>query len=559
MLSSDRDYSLRRRREFGRGYPVTKDRDRMGLSANTYSTPETDAGNALGVKLMTTGDATPRRAEPSLTPRTKAVIMHNANSPAALRRSSRVPVNLPVLVTSLEPGTRFSEVCETLVVNAHGCAMRSPVKLDAGVLLHFHSKEGRETTAKVIACQPLEADRTSWRLAARLDRPENFWGLTTCPADWAQLPAPAAPTKSKLPQQLAAKNVQIIDQGTPLSPSLKMMFDSIQKQVSDDHLRTMIADLVQPLHAELADLREKLTRGRSKFEVSLTQIPPELQDQMEERLQKNLGPRVLEQTGAQAMQVLEAAKTAIAQKTAETHDDFLKRVSRELQMVEERARALSANIAENQRENLNRGMGEFHQHVVDGGNRLKKLSEDLFRVMQHDLGEEHEVRRREFEQVQGAMAVERERLEGEVTQLDSRIAKLDESARSLESGLDKRLGQMASNTLGDVRKQLESATDEILIELETRSSRELGAQVEAAAAQLKAIQTEVQASALASLNKHVNETLRVFAQSMEELEQESVERLQNTLAGGLNSVVKTLGEHFRGERTTTERRWPAAD
>ena len=338
-----------------------------------------------------------------------------------------------------------------------------------------------------------------------------------------------------------------------------MMFDSIQKQVSDDHLRAMIMELVQPLHAELADLREKTTRGRSKFEVSLTQIPPELQDQMEERLQKNLGPRVLEQTGAQAMQVLEAAKAAIAQKTAETHDDFLKRVARELQMVEERARALSADIAENQREHLNRGMGEFHQHVVDGGNRLKKLSEDLFRVMQHDLGEEHEGRRQEFERVQGAMATERERLEVEVTQLDSRIAKLDESAHSLEAGLDKRLGQMASNTLGDVRKQLESATDEILIELETRSARELGAQVEAASAQLKAIQSEVQSSALASLNKHVNETLRVFAQSMEELEQESVARLQNTLAGGLNSVVKTLGEHFRGERVTTERRWPAAD
>jgi len=199
MLSSDRNYSVQQRPEFGRSYLVTKDLDRMGLSAAAHSTPETDAGNGLGVKLMPTADAAPRRAESSLTPRTKAVIMQNANSPAVLRRSSRVPVNVPVLVTSLEPGTRFSEVCETLVVNAHGCAMRSPVKLDAGVLLHFHSKEGRETTAKVIACQPLEADRTSWRLAARLDRPENFWGLTTCPADWAQLPAPAAPTKSKLP------------------------------------------------------------------------------------------------------------------------------------------------------------------------------------------------------------------------------------------------------------------------------------------------------------------------------------------------------------------------
>jgi len=485
--------------------------------------------------------------------------MHNANSPAALRRSSRVPINLPVLVTSLEPGTRFSEVCETLVVNAHGCAMRSPVKLDAGILLHFHSKEGRETTAKVIACQPLKADRTSWQLAARLDRPENFWGLTTCPPDWAQLPAPAAPTKAKLPQQLAAKTVQIVDQGATLSPSLKMIFDNIQKQVSDDHLREMISDILQPLHAELADLREKAARGRSKFEVSLTQIPPELQDQMEERLQKNLGPRVLEETRAQAMQVLEAAKAAIAQKTSETHDDFIKRVARELQMVEERARALSADIAENQREHLNRGMGEFHQHVVDGGNRLKRLSEELFRVMQHDLGEEHDVRRQEFERVQTVMATERERLEGEVTQLDGRIAKLDESARGLESGLDKRLGQMASNTLGDVRKQLESASDEILIELETRSSRELSAQVEAAGAQLRAIQSEMHNSAVASLNKQVSEMLRVFAQSMQELEQASVERLQSTLAGGLSSVVQSLGEHFRGEHTARERRWPAAD
>src|SRR5438445_6343034 len=101
------------------------------------------------------------------------VTMQNANSPAALRRSSRVPVNVPILVTSLEPGARFSEVCETLVVSAHGCSMRSHVKLDAGVLVHFHSKDGRETTATVVYCQPLDSEREGWRLAARLDRPEN--------------------------------------------------------------------------------------------------------------------------------------------------------------------------------------------------------------------------------------------------------------------------------------------------------------------------------------------------------------------------------------------------
>jgi exonuclease VII small subunit len=280
---------------------------------------------------------------------------------------------------------------------------------------------------------------------------------------------------------------------------------------------------------------------------------------MEQRLRNNLGPRVLEQTRAQTTQLLETAKAAIAQKTSETHDEFLKRVTRELQMVEERARGLSADIAENQREHLNRGMGEFHQHVVDAGTRLKRLSEDLFRVMQHDLGEEHDVRRQEFEQVQASMSADKARLDKEVAQLDSRIAKLDESAHSLETGLDKRLGQMASNTLGDVRKQMESAVDEIMIELETRSSRELGAQVEAACAQLKIIQTEVQTSTVQSLNARVVETLRVFAQSMQELERESVERLRTTLAGGLNSVIRNLGEQLRTEGEGTERRWPAAD
>jgi hypothetical protein len=64
---------------------------------------------------------------------------------------------------------------------------------------------------------------------------------------------------------------------------------------------------------------------------------------------------------------------------------------------------------------------------------------------------------------------------------------------------------------------------------------------------------------LKSLNTKVAETLRVFGQSMQEMERESVERLQTTLASGLNSMVRTLGDHFRGERGTTERHWPAAD
>src|SRR5579863_7349709 len=120
----------------------------------------------------------------TLSEHTRQINMLNGDTPTTLRRSSRVPTAVQILVTSLD-ATRFSEVCETLVVNAHGCAMLTRVKLDTGVPLHFRSKNGRETTAQVVACQPLTSDHRSWILGARLDRPENFWGLKACPRDWA--------------------------------------------------------------------------------------------------------------------------------------------------------------------------------------------------------------------------------------------------------------------------------------------------------------------------------------------------------------------------------------
>ena len=97
---------------------------------------------------------------------------HPHDPPAQFQSANRCTI----LVTSLD-GTHFSEVCETLVVNAHGCAMLTRVKLDSGVPLHFHSKDGRETTAQVVTCQPIGSDYRSWRLGAKLDRPRKFLGL----------------------------------------------------------------------------------------------------------------------------------------------------------------------------------------------------------------------------------------------------------------------------------------------------------------------------------------------------------------------------------------------
>jgi hypothetical protein len=486
--------------------------------------------------------------------------MQNSYAPASLRRSSRVPVNVPILVTSLEPGARFSEVCETLEVNAHGCSMRSQVKLDAGVVVHFHSKEGRETTAKVVYCQPLDSAREGWRLGARLDRPENFWGLKTFPQDWARLPAPAEPTGEMPPATVMAKNVQTISPPAEKIPaSLKLMLDNLQKQVADERLRALMAEAVKPLLTEVAELREKLARAeqpreRSKFEVSLSYIPPELQDQVELRLRKELGPRVLDEARLQSAQVLKEAKTAIEQRTSESHAEFRQKVSEDLRGVEERVQGVSADVVENLRDHARRQMGEFHQHVVDAGNRLKRLSEELLEVQQRTLGNEHDARRSELEHLRATVASESSRLQAEVADLDGRIAKLDESVRGLESGLDIRLSKMASNTVSSARTQLESTADVILEEFGTRSSQALENQVEQAGAKLGIIQKGIENAVSESIRVQAAGTLQAFEQSLDDLARKSVERCRGALASGLNSLVRSLGDQFRLEPTSNHDR-----
>jgi len=179
--------------------------------------------------------------------------MHSKNAPSTSRRSSRVPMTMPITITSLEPTAQFFEVCETLVVSAHGCALRSPIKLEAGSLLQFKVTDGRQTTAHVVDCQPLGSDQRGWRLAAGLDLPGNFWGLSSCPDDWIRLADMAS--AGQPPLTLFGNNAAM--------PKMPM-------------LRALVAEMVEPLQAELADLRERLTqpKQRSRFEVSLSQIPP---------------------------------------------------------------------------------------------------------------------------------------------------------------------------------------------------------------------------------------------------------------------------------------------
>ena len=462
--------------------------------------------------------------------------MQNLNVSPIPRRSSRVPVAVPIMVTSLEPGIHFSEVCETSVVSAHGCAMQSRIKLDTGTSLHLHSKEGREATAQVVSCQPIGSNNQSWRLGARLERPENFWGLPNCPKDWLTLPVLSdSPRLSRTVVATTAKTTH--------------------PAISDEDVKRIIAESVRPLQAEVAALKENLTRKdpkRSRFEVSLSSIPPELEQQLELRLQKDLGPKVLDEARQQSAQLLAAAQVTIDRTTSEAYQHFLQRLAEELQAVERRAQDSSARVLEGLQEHLRTNLEEFQQNLENGGSRLKQLSEELLQFLQQSLNEQHNARRTELDQIRAAVASESSLLQEGVEHLNRRITDLDESARSLESGLDKRLSEMASNIVRTARGELESAADTILKNSTTRNLQTLESQLDDACRNMKIIEKGIVASVSESLKSQAETASRVFERSMEDLARLSLERWRTTLAVGLNAVVKNLGEQFQLQATSIE-------
>ena len=135
-------------------------------------------------------------------------------------------------------------------------------------------------------------------------------------------------------------------------------------------------------------------------------------------------------------------------------------------------------------------------------------------------------------------------MQKDVESLDSRIAKLDDSAHSLESGLDKRLGEMSGNVLRDTRGHLESMANEALGQFAAHSAQTLDDQFSEVNAKMATAGQSIIASAGESLNSQVRSASRAFEHSMEEMASLSIERWRLKLAAGLNSLAKGLNEQF---------------
>jgi hypothetical protein len=124
----------------------------------------------------------------------------------AIRRSTRLPLEVPVLLTSLDAAVTFSEQCNTTLVNAHGCGLIVPRVLAQGIQVRLEIVSAkRHTTARVAEVVPLGGDPETWLVGLELEVPGNFWGIEYAPTDWKieESPSPAA-EKPRLDQEPSA-------------------------------------------------------------------------------------------------------------------------------------------------------------------------------------------------------------------------------------------------------------------------------------------------------------------------------------------------------------------
>ena len=106
-------------------------------------------------------------------------------TPKAIRRSTRLRVEIPITVTSLDRLRPFAEKCVALVVSGQGCGFRSSraLQLETPIFLS-DLPGGGSVTARVASCLPLGHDGQHYLIGVALYTHGNVWGIADPPADW---------------------------------------------------------------------------------------------------------------------------------------------------------------------------------------------------------------------------------------------------------------------------------------------------------------------------------------------------------------------------------------
>jgi len=138
----------------------------------------------------------------------------------AIRRSTRIRVEIPVSVISLDRMRPFAEKCMVLVVSAQGCGFRSSRALQIETPIMINDLPGGgSVTGRVANCLPLGTDGKYFLLGVSLYTHGNVWGIADPPEDWSLAakndPAPVRPDASDAKAEMKAPKLTVQKKAWP--------------------------------------------------------------------------------------------------------------------------------------------------------------------------------------------------------------------------------------------------------------------------------------------------------------------------------------------------------
>ncbi|HEY1676475.1 MAG TPA: PilZ domain-containing protein [Candidatus Sulfotelmatobacter sp.] len=144
-------------------------------------------------------------------------------TPKFTRRSTRIRVEIPVSVISLDRRRPFGEKCVVLVVSAQGCGFRASEELQVETPIMLSGLPGGgSVTARVANCLPLGTDGKYFLVGASLYTHGNIWGIENPPEDWGMTTDPGIkPPGAPKVQQKKSWPYNVFSQGNVNHPGRK--------------------------------------------------------------------------------------------------------------------------------------------------------------------------------------------------------------------------------------------------------------------------------------------------------------------------------------------------
>ena len=111
--------------------------------------------------------------------------MSSATVKVESRSGTRVPCEIPIILTTLDSPDLFYQACHVILANPRGCAVRCcrPAKAGAAVWLKG-LPVAANVTGRIVHCISFGEHTEFWLLGVKLDEPGNVWGIATPPEDW---------------------------------------------------------------------------------------------------------------------------------------------------------------------------------------------------------------------------------------------------------------------------------------------------------------------------------------------------------------------------------------